>query len=290
MSNHGGTRRRTYQVAAALLLVLLLVPVHRLFGDEGRGGAALRRADSDEASLLVMVRGVGICSGAPIAGTLMVVTAAHCLLDPRTGEVSTRHDLRVERDTVRYDIAGVVLDPSSTLSEVRPEKDAAIIMLESPVEGPGVVLPDIPTPYAARRDPELRSTVAAVLVGYQPVDSTGRLYRGTEYGQPPDEAGPLVGHVALACHATAEPRPGYDVYPCGMVKGGSGGPVVSPEGRVLLGIVSSVNRSLTRNGVTPVAEVLRLLVEADRLFVSVRDASAPEEPGSSLPPGSGVRR
>lgn len=252
----------------AILLVLLLPIV--IGGREARQETSrIRRATAAEAELLVTVRGVGICSGAPIDGTRMVVTAAHCLLDPRTGDVSMRHDLRVERDGIRYDIEAIIVDPASTVETVIPARDAAVLILRETVHGPGVRLHLAPQ-ETLRETGDARDVV---LIGNQPVDANGAFHRGRTYHERKAVEGGspgavYIGHVPAACDAAATtPRRGFLTYPCGMVPGGSGGPVIERDTNTLVGIVSSVNRTLTWNGVTPVAEIRRLIEREERFTV-----------------------
>ena len=225
-------------------------------------GTTLRRATPAEADILVTVRGVGICSGAPVSGTRMVVTAAHCLLDTRTGTLSTRHDLRVEREGVRYDIEAVIFDPNAATRPLRPAADAAILLMRTRIPGPGVNLP------RGRVDDS-----DAVLIGLQPVGPDGAFQRGTTYHtrRTPDGASPgalYTAHVPAACDAgPARVARGFATYRCGMVPGGSGGPVLAAGTTNLVGIISSVDRELTRNGVAPTSAILELLEHAETLTI-----------------------
>jgi hypothetical protein len=275
---------------AGLLALLLLVGPDTPKTDTDR----LRRATEAETALVVTVRGVGICTGAPIEGTRFVVTAAHCLLDRETGEISTRHDLRVERDGTRYDIESVIVDPSSAVGRVVPARDAAILILTTRVHGRGVRIAPVgvrgvdgyPVPADA-------SGGLAVLIGHQPVDVEGRFHRGKDYhdrrtlgGASPGAV--YVGHVTAACDTfTHTRRDGFLLYPCGMVPGGSGGPVLERGTNRLLGVISSVNRELTWNGVTPVDEIVRLLEREERYTVTVGDDL---RPGTVTTSGGGTIR
>lgn len=263
------SRLRAAGLGALAALLALAIFVARRSGDD----SPLRRATPDEAALLVTVRGVGFCSGAPVEGTRMVVTAAHCLLDPHTGTVSTRHDLRVERDGIRYDIETVIVDPASTVSTVIPARDAAVLVLTTPVSGPGVQFPRIVNDSAGSH----LTDTSVLIIGNQPVDATGSFHRGRNYRDRAPVAGAspgavYVGHVATTCAAdTVGTGKHLLTYRCGMVPGGSGGPVIARGGNTLVGVVSSVNYNLTRNGVVPVNEILRILRHADRFTVNLRD-------------------
>lgn len=283
-------QRNLRSVGLGGVLALLLLPI--VIGGRERPDVTspLRRATPEEAALLLTVRGVGICSGAPVEGTRMVVTAAHCLLDPRTGDVSARHDLRVERDGIRYDIETIIIDPASTVEEVIPARDAAVLILRTAVHGPGVRLQASSAASSGNAEP----ADDVVLIGNQPVDTTGAFHRGQEYHDRQAVAGAspgavYIGHVAAACTATDPTRrSGFLIYPCGMVPGGSGGPVVALGGNTLVGIISSVNRTLTWNGVTPVEEILRLIEREERFTVDLRTHETPAS--STEIPDSGPRR
>jgi hypothetical protein len=267
---------------AGTATLLALLGLSFLVGPDAAGDDdRIRRATPEETGLVVTVRGVGICTGAPLEGTRLVVTAAHCLLDRGTGEVSTRHDLRVERDGVRYDVESVIVDPSSTVGRVEPARDAAILVLRSRIHGPGVRIGSVGTRNVVRTPVvDEISSGRAVLIGHQPVDLEGRFHRGKEYHDRGTLEGAstgavYVGHVTAACDAfTHEQRDGFLLYPCGMVPGGSGGPVLARGTNRLLGVISSVNRTLTWNGVTPVDEILRLLEREERFTVTLSEDPA----------------
>lgn len=272
--NHGpddvvaghGPRRATTGVLAVIIAGLTAVAAAVAFSahDADTGPGAIRRATPDEAAVLVLVRGVGLCSGAPINGTNLVATAAHCLLDPVTGKVSDRVDLRVERGDVRYDIEAVIVDTSVSLRDddggVRPDRDGALLVMREPVPGPGVDLVD-----TGDRIEDV------VLIGYQPVGANGTFARPATYQgrRAADDASILLARTAAACRVRWKDVARRDqalILPCGMIPGASGGPVIGhgKDGNRLVGILSSVNHDLTRNGITPVNVLLGLLADADR--------------------------
>ena len=278
---------RTSKPVVFLAILLLLVI---LGGSVDRTETSpIRRATSTETDLLVTVRGVGICSGAPIENTRMVVTAAHCLLDPRTGSISTRHDLRVERDGIRYDIEAIIIDPASTIDDVVPARDAAVLLLRTEVHGKGVSL-SRGEPVNAQRGTH-RARYGVVLIGHQPVGINGKFHRGRAYDEPAKLLGAspgatYIGHTPAACDAAdSSLRDGFHVYLCGMVPGGSGGPVVRRGSNTLIGIISSVNRRLTWNGVTPVEEIHRLIDREENFTILLR-----ELPDSATGTGGRARR
>lgn len=220
----------------------------------------VRHASSTEADLLVRVRGVGVCSGSPIVGTNYVVTAAHCVLDPMTGTIGSRYDLRVERDSQRYDIVEVLVD-TTPRDGVDAANDAAVLVMETSVPGPGIHLPSS------------ASFSSATLVGFQSLDSDGTWLRGNNYDDLDRIKGASAGIVYIssapaACTvptAMIESRKGFSWIPCGMIPGGSGGPFVkdSASGYQLVGVLSTVSYNLTHNGITPAAKVIELLENQD---------------------------
>lgn len=257
-------RRTTTGILAMVITGLTAAAAAVAFSAHDAEPGAIRRATPDEAAVLVLVRGVGLCSGAPISGTNLVATAAHCLLDPNTGKVSDRVDLRVERGDVRYDIESVIVDTSVSLRDgdggVRPDRDGALLVMREPVPGPGVDLVDT---WDRIED--------VVIVGYQPVGANGTFSRPATYQgrRAADDASILLARTAAACRARWKDAIRSDralVLPCGMIPGASGGPVIEhgKDGNRLVGILSSVNYDLTRNGITPVNVLLGLLADTDR--------------------------
>jgi hypothetical protein len=265
----GRARRNTpTRISVAVLAVLaataVVLKTNLAAGDENVGPV---RATAAEESLLVLVRGVGLCSGAPVLGTNLVVTAAHCLIDPVTGGVSNRLDLRVERGNVRYDIEAVLIDPVTTTPGergIRPDRDGAILVMREPVPGPGVSLDDRPNGPVG----------SVAIVGYQPLGENGTFSRPDNYLARDSATNALMARAAATCHAPWEDvviRKGALIVPCGMIPGGSGGPVIGygPGGETLLGVLSSVDLDLAHNGVTPVSELRRLLADRERYTIEL---------------------
>lgn len=228
----------------------------------------VRRATEEEASVLVRVRGVGVCSGAPVEGTNLVITAAHCVRDEKTKKVSNRYDLRVEKDGVRYDIKTVLID-STPHTGARPEYDAAVLVMENGIPGPGVSLAD-----------SFSGNLPTILIGYQSVDTDGTWLRGKNYKDRATPKGASEGVTFISAAPAACSVKGSDItwssthwsIPCGMVPGGSGGPlVISTEtGYQLVGVLSTVSFDLTVNGVVPVEKINEMLQNPE-LYVSKPD-------------------
>jgi secreted trypsin-like serine protease len=225
----------------------------------------VRQATEVEASILVRVRGVGVCSGAPVEGTNLVITAAHCVRDEKTKKVSNRFDLRVEKDGVRYDIEQVLID-STPHPGVRPEYDAAVLIMKDAVPGPGVSLAE-----------SFTGKQSTVLIGFQSVDTDGTWLRGKNYDDKPSPKGASEGVTFISAAPAACSVEGSDItwsskywtIPCGMVPGGSGGPLVvsTATGYKLVGVLSTVSYDLTKNGIVPVERVQEML-EDPSAFVS----------------------
>jgi hypothetical protein len=83
--------------------------------------------DADLADVIVRVRGGAACSGTPITGTNLVVTAAHCVLDADGAVARSR---TVLRDGVEYQPLSVLVNPAYHNSP-SPLLDAAVLVMES---------------------------------------------------------------------------------------------------------------------------------------------------------------
>jgi len=269
--------KRYHQVAFSLLLVPFLFSADSVERYEPLAGLAMqapgssiRQASEEESGYLVSVRGPGLCSGAPITGTNLVITAAHCVVESGTDAVGARYDLRVERSGVRYDVLEVYVD-MSWKDGMQSKDDVAVLVMESPIPGPGLHLAD-----------SFEPDQAATLIGFQPSDG-GSWLRGTDY----DSHSALMSArqrflpaVTAACSITATSfkwsKNSHWWIPCGMVPGASGGPLViaGVHGPTLVGVASSVDFELESNGVAPVEKVQYLLRNRD-LYRKIPGLAAP---------------
>ncbi len=209
--------------------------------------------DGDVAEVIVRVRGSSVCSGTPITGTRLVITAAHCVLDaPATSRPSpscaTVWNTRHRRSSLnpRYPDA-----PSAHL-------DAAVLVLNRAIPGPAATLGDT-----------LPTQGLVTLAGFQPIDTDGALLRGTSYDDRPIPKGVTGGVVEIeslpsgCVHRASSIEIAVNQLKvhCGLVRGASGGGLfVEHGGRLtLLGIISTVGVDLSFNGLTPLSAVHELL-------------------------------
>jgi len=269
--------KRHHQVAFSLLLVPFLFSADSVERYEPLAGLAMqtpgssiRRASEEESGYLVSVRGPGFCSGAPITGTNLVITAAHCVVESGTDAVGARYDLRVERSGVRYDILEVYVD-MSWKDGTQSKDDVAVLVMESPIPGPSLHLSN-----------SFEPNQSATLIGFQP-SGGGSWLRGADY----DSHSELMS-TSYASHATVPAacslaatsfkwsKNGHWWIPCGMVPGASGGPLViaGVNGPTLVGVASSVDFKLESNGVAPVEKVQYLLRNRE-LYRKVPGLAAP---------------
>jgi hypothetical protein len=214
--------------------------------------------DSGVTDVLVHVRGSSVCSGTPIAATLFVVTAAHCVLD-RAGEVVSPI---VERGDVQYRALQVLVDRSYA-DAPSPRHDAAVLVMDRAVPGPAAVLGDT-----------LPGHDFVTLAGFQPLDTDGTLLRPTNaqgHATPKGVTGGVVRiETALAgCVrdvSAVEVTSSQLTVPCGLVPGASGGGLLAQDerGPVLVGVVSTVSFDLSSNGVTPISAVHELIENPGR--------------------------
>jgi hypothetical protein len=231
---------------------------------------APRRIAGDVADVLVRIRGGSVCSGTPITGTRIVVTAAHCVLAP-DGTVASR---TVIRDGVEYPAVAVLVDvrrhdtPTAAL-------DAAVLVMSNPIPGPSATL-----------GTRIPSAGGVTLAGFQPIDSDGSLLRGSNPHNLPVPAAAKQGHGGVVeietapagCHndvATIEVTAASVWVPCGLIPGASGGGLFATHGDTveLVGILSSVSADITHNGVVPMASLLELLEHpADYLHVPAQNS------------------
>jgi hypothetical protein len=216
--------------------------------------------DTPVADVIVRVWGSRACSGTPLTGTKLVVTAAHCILD-QDGAVAGY--TTVQRDGVEYTPVSVLVDVEYHDSP-DAELDAAVLVMGEPMPGPSATLSDaFPTQGLV--------TVA----GLQPLDTDGSLLRGTRWNNGPLPHGrPEHGIIKIASatagciHLASDAKITADhvEVPCGLIRGASGGGLfVEQNGELILaGIVSSVARDLTYNGLVPLSAIQHMLEHPDR--------------------------
>jgi hypothetical protein len=205
------------------------------------------------AEVIVRVRGSSVCSGTPMSGARLVITAAHCILD-EDGDVTA---VTVLRDGVEYVPRAALVNrryhdaPSTQL-------DAAVLVMERALPGLTAALGDtVPTQGSV------------TIAGLQPIDTDGTLLRGTSYRDRPTPKGATGGVVEVkslpaGCVERAssiEISANQLKVGCGLVPGGSGGGLFAADrGRLVLhGIISTVGRDLSSNGLTRLAAVHELL-------------------------------
>lgn len=272
--------RRICVILASLLLASILFN----FTDTERNptnAAELRFATSLESSILVRIRGQGVCTGTPIKGTLYVVTAAHCVIDKRTWKFTTRFNIYVEYDNKHYDVTSVLFDTEAYPQDgqIYSNRDVAVLILREQIPGVGIYLGE---DSLIEKD--------ATLVGYQPTNSIGSFYR------PKDDASLKqgtkdTGVVPLASAPAAcsirrediEVREGFWAVPCGMMPGGSGGPMIVSiaNNQYLVGVLSNINSSLITNGIAPVSAVLALIANPAKYAHSYEYGSIPDASGTN---------
>jgi hypothetical protein len=205
------------------------------------------------ADVIVRVRGSSVCSGTPITGTRLVITAAHCIVD-NAGDLTA---VTVVRDGMKFSPRAVLVDPRYH-DAPSPHQDAAVLIMDRPIPGPAAILGD-----------SLPTDGLVTLAGFQPIDTDGTLLRGTSYYDRPTPKGVTGGVVEIASLPTgcvdrassieiASDRLTID---CGLVPGASGGGlfVERDGGLVMLGIIATVGVDLSFNGLTPLAAVHELL-------------------------------
>jgi len=228
------------------------------FGDPERLPDGPRILEGDVADLIVPLHG-GLCTGTPIAGTVYIVTAAHCVLTG-SGEVRKR---AVVRDGVLYAAVGVLVD-TAYHDDPRVGLDAAVLIMEQAIPGP-----------SARVGSSFPDTGQVTLAGFQRVDGDGALMRvidpnsqpapkraaGSGTDRRPFRAAGCVESVESLVVSSAR----VTVH-CGLVPGASGGPLLTVDNGelVVVGVLSSVTTDLSANGVVPLDSLHELLEHPER--------------------------
>jgi len=213
--------------------------------------------EGEIAPVLVEIRG-GRCTGTPITGTKLVVTAAHCVLW-RDGELIRR---TVVRDDVQYDPVAVLVDTDYHLNP-NAQLDAAVLVMSEVIPGPSAQLGE-----------SLPQSGLVTLAGFQPVDNDGSLLRGSgphDLPRPQGDEGNIIRLQSrpAGCVEPAElleVSTSHVVVHCGLIPGASGGGLFAQgaDGPVLVGIVSNVTADLTANGVVPLSSLHELLQHPGR--------------------------
>ena len=192
-------------------------------GDKGRGWEAVGRLD---------IGGVGICTGALI-DTDLVLTAAHCLFDPKTGEKLTTTDIefragwRNGRASAYRHVKQAVVHPdydfSAKADPGRVRNDVALLQLDQPIRTTEVL------PFRTDVRPRANERIGVV-----------------SYAHNRSEAPSLQ----QMCRVMARQK-GVLVMSCDVDFGSSGAPVFSFDGTEAR-IVSVVSAKAEANG-TPVS-------------------------------------
>ena len=206
------------------------------------------------ADVIVRIRGGAVCTGTPITGTKLVVTAAHCVLDAHGAVAGSR---TVLRNGVEYTPAAVLVDPQYHHSP-SPRLDAAVLVMNQVIPGPSATIGDtIPT------------TGLLTIAGFQPLDTDGSLLRGSRYDNRPLPKGATGGVVQIDTAAAGCVRPATDAQTtanqlklaCGLIPGASGGGLFTEKNGkpILVGIISTVAADLSYNGLVPLAALRQLL-------------------------------
>jgi hypothetical protein len=165
--------------------------------------------------------------------------------------------LTVLRDGVKYTAVSVLVN-LGYYAKPSPRLDAAVLVMDQPIPGPSATVGDV-----------LPAVGLVTLVGFQPLDTDGKLLRGTRYNNRPQPKGTTGGVVVIKKAPAGCVQPVSNlkitdtkvIVPCGLIQGASGGGLfVERNGEhILVGITSTVSPDLTYNSVTPLAALHDLL-------------------------------
>jgi hypothetical protein len=217
-----------------------------------------RLVDDAITDTLVRVQGARMCSGTPIAGTVYVVTAAHCVLDRDRRTVSAT----VVRDGIKTSATAVLVD-EHYLDDPSAQFDAAVLVMDQAVPGASATLGS-----------EMPTTGSVTVAGLQPLDRDGTLLRGKHLDDVPPPQGATgtlikIASAPAACTVATDSLSisgGRVDVPCGLIPGASGGGMFARINGaiVLVGIVSTVTFDLAANGIVPLQSLHELLRHPDK--------------------------
>jgi hypothetical protein len=164
----------------------------------------------------------------------------------------------VVRDGVTYSAAAVLVDDHYA-DAPGAHHDAAVLVMDQAVPGPSATIGTaIPT------------AGSVTIAGLQSLDSDGTLLRGRDADDAPTPKGATGTLIEIAsapagCTVSTASLSLVDRHvdvPCGLIPGASGGGMfANVHGRItVVGIVSTVTRDMSVNGIVPVASLHELLV------------------------------
>jgi hypothetical protein len=264
MNSTSSRRRPTVGAIAAIVIATGSVTGGQSVSADARAGDELdgqftrpEPLTTEVADLIVRVAGGATCTGTPISGGTLVVTAAHCVLET-DGDVAQSRTVTRNGDT--YDAEHVLVNPRYHQAP-SARLDVAVLVMAEPIPGPSATPGD-----------SLPEDGRVTLAGFQPLDSDGSLLRGTRYDnrpRPTVTSGNIVEieSAAAGCIGQVSDVQILDdqmKVPCGLIPGASGGGLfVERDGDlILIGVISTVAYDLSFNGVAPFAAVRELLNNA----------------------------
>jgi hypothetical protein len=229
-----------------------------------------------------------LCSGAVIQGSRAVVTAAHCLVSRGVvarevsvvidGRAYTPYSIGVRADYEQPAMwCGVLQKAQCTPTN----GDFAVLWFRVALPRTGLLLSRCAGDPTCR--PEQAPSGRTVLLGYQMTGANGvRVAPAASQEQALRPALTVIGDpensgatqplraVLHGCSISAEHRIRYSNNAlgvrCGLIQAGSGGVLVSSDGRVILGITSGVYGSNLWNLIVPGAHVRNAVWGDQRFF------------------------